>query len=478
MSESTSELVATPEQVMEQENNAKATVEQEKENTLEGAEEAEVKPEDTKQTVDDSVEQSTPPAPSDPIEQQETESETTTETPHESQETQQEQEQEQEQVQEQQQHQEQPEQEPVHQQETARSTPPPSITTAEMHETTSFSASSPPPPPLPPQVDLEEFNALKLELESTKDQMKDMQVKFDMLFATVSANTEAAEAKAAEDNTVSKLEHHINDQVSRIKTRLAEVEKKERLKSATAAYNNVSKSEQDLATDVKVAQLEQMLVGMLMPHITGKGRYEGPIEYSDAPPKRNSSAGRRSASKRPPSRGANPKLPPMDFEESSTSSMRRSSLTNSIPHDSVERERRISALEHGISSLLLAGTQPLSQARPPSRSTLTSGKHQRLDMSKLTTKIDQQATLVTKLQGQVRRLINSLASVKKELQGNGQFGEFVSPQSSKFANHSGFTPYIPIPIPHGKKTNHAGPVGRTRQPNARLSTAPNAMYKN
>eukprot|EP00040_Diaphanoeca_grandis_P020816 m.110686 g.110686 ORF g.110686 m.110686 type:complete len:236 (+) comp28061_c0_seq1:2-709(+) len=221
-----------------------------------------------------------------------------------------------------------------------------------------------------------------------------------------------------------------------------------------------------------------MLVGMLMPHITGSGLYEGPVEYSfnDAPPQKRNSSARKSGrgSRRPPSRGAT-QLPFVDQDETATSA-RRSSFSNSITDETLERERRISALEHGISSLLLVGTQPVPSA--PSRTNLTSGKHQRLDMSKLSTKIDQQSTMVAKLQGQVRRLINNVATVKKELKGQGQYDEWGgvtgSQQSSKFSNHSGFTPYLPIPTPVGKKTNHAGPVGRMRAPSMRLATAPSS----
>ena len=124
--------------------------------------------------------------------------------------------------------------------------------------------------------DIDTVVALRRELAVTKADLAALTEQVAVLMAARPPTP--APAPAPEHYPQSMVAKLVDERLGRVKDRLVELEKKERIKSAAAAYAKPATGNPE---DQKVGQLEQMLIGMLMPTLTGRGQYEGPLAYGD-----------------------------------------------------------------------------------------------------------------------------------------------------------------------------------------------------
>lgn len=159
--------------------------------------------------------------------------------------------------------------------------------------------------------------------------------------------------------------------------------------------------------DNKLAQLEQMLVGLLEPHLCD-GIYRGPIMYH------NSGTGTGEARLNTPNRSSGLKH---TGDRGARPGSRQKGSSARIQKDlQSDRERRIGALESAVTALLLAPAGGLPSNGIAESVPNNSGEDKSLKVSgrlrEMTFKHDGE---IKRISGQVRRLLNGLAQVQRNL---------------------------------------------------------------
>jgi hypothetical protein len=196
-----------------------------------------------------------------------------------------------------------------------------------------------------------------------------------------------------------------------LEKRLDQLERCARLKSAKMATQEY---EERVSQDSRLNLLEGMVVGLLEPHLLAKGEYRGPLAYApgcDSDSDDDTLRSRPSRKSALHSRGGSrPKIETLSASNGRNQSRRTGK--RSLHETQVDRERRVSALEVAVATLLAAPTTAERDLERQSRPALLGMDGESEAVSgKLHEMAARNHADIKTIKGQVRRLINGLAAL-------------------------------------------------------------------